>query len=215
MAALGRPTDELKRQQRRTEILDAASELIDLHGLEGLTMQDVVERARTSIGNLYFYFPNKDALLTALVTRFMERVRSEADRVTQDIQPGWTEMACSIYVLVDALLVQRELAKLMISGGPYAHLRESTFAYFRAGLRHFFRTQSQSTGNVSDPDWLAVSVLGSFVLLLENVLSGRLESDTHQLWSFMLQWSMTALGMDQHDIDQIMEESIWMLTKQV
>ncbi|PRX96058.1 TetR/AcrR family transcriptional regulator [Allonocardiopsis opalescens] len=58
------------RQQRSKEtvaaILEAAAQLFGRHGYTATTTNRVAERAGVSIGSLYQYFPNKDALLTAL-----------------------------------------------------------------------------------------------------------------------------------------------------
>ncbi len=57
-------------------ILDAAEALIDELGLGRFTTNAVVERAGVSVGSLYQYFPNKDAILVALARR-LERRTSE------------------------------------------------------------------------------------------------------------------------------------------
>jgi AcrR family transcriptional regulator len=51
---------------RVASILRAAGELLDEGGLERLTMEAVAQRAGTSIGTLYRYFPNRDSVLVAL-----------------------------------------------------------------------------------------------------------------------------------------------------
>ncbi len=50
-------------------ILDAAGQILDEVGLEGFTTNRVAERAGVSIGSLYQYFPNKDAVLAETMRR--------------------------------------------------------------------------------------------------------------------------------------------------
>jgi len=50
-------------------ILEAATRILEERGLSGYTTNAVAERAGVSIGSLYQYFPNKDALTVALIDR--------------------------------------------------------------------------------------------------------------------------------------------------
>lgn len=63
-----RPQQE-RGERRVAAILDAAAELLAEVGLEGLTVQVLVERARTSKGSLYHFFPDLASVLRALRER--------------------------------------------------------------------------------------------------------------------------------------------------
>ena len=64
------------RQRRSTEtvarMLDAAARIYDERGYRATTTNNVAEEAGVSIGSLYQYFPNKDALLVALADRHLD-----------------------------------------------------------------------------------------------------------------------------------------------
>ncbi len=53
-------------------ILDAAARVFERHGYAAGTTNRIAERAGVSIGSLYQYFPNKDAILVALVERHLD-----------------------------------------------------------------------------------------------------------------------------------------------
>ena len=61
-------------QQRSREtvavILEAAARVLEARGLEGYNTNAVAERGGISVGSVYQYFPNKDALTLALIGRF-------------------------------------------------------------------------------------------------------------------------------------------------
>jgi AcrR family transcriptional regulator len=57
-----------RRARRRDELTVAATELVNEHGLEGLTMQALAGRVDCAVGTIYTYFPSKSALLAALMS---------------------------------------------------------------------------------------------------------------------------------------------------
>lgn len=59
---------------RLSALLDATAAIVDEIGFERLTTAMIAERAGASIGTVYRYFPDRIAVLQALVTRNLERV---------------------------------------------------------------------------------------------------------------------------------------------
>ena len=53
-------------------ILAATARLLVRRGFDGLTTNEVASAAGVSIGSLYQYFPNKEALVAALVEKHIE-----------------------------------------------------------------------------------------------------------------------------------------------
>jgi AcrR family transcriptional regulator len=62
------------------KILDAAEEVFAEVGYETATNTEIAERAETSIGSVYQFFPSKEAILEALVERYAEELRALHDR---------------------------------------------------------------------------------------------------------------------------------------
>ncbi len=68
-----RKSPQQTRSQATVErILDTAARFFDERGYRGTTTNHVAEAAGVSVGSLYQYFPNKDALLTALAMRHLD-----------------------------------------------------------------------------------------------------------------------------------------------
>src|SRR5262245_6181185 len=84
------------RQRRATDtvaaILEAATQVLDAGGLAAFTTNAVAERAGVSIGTLYQYFANKDAVLVALARQEMQ---SGLARIARALQ-GDPELGASI-----------------------------------------------------------------------------------------------------------------------
>lgn len=77
-----RRTPIQERGQRRIAlILDAAERLFAKIGYEATTTNAIARQARTSIGSLYQFFPNKEAILHAVADRYLQRLRTLHDRL--------------------------------------------------------------------------------------------------------------------------------------
>jgi AcrR family transcriptional regulator len=57
-------------------ILDATARILVERGYASTSTNAVAERAGVSVGSLYQYFPNKDALIAALHTRHIGRMKT-------------------------------------------------------------------------------------------------------------------------------------------
>jgi len=81
-----RHTPQQARSQHRVDlILDTAADLVAEAGYEALTTNAIADRAGISIGSLYRYFPDKDAILRGLVERYLAQLQSLYDEVfTED-----------------------------------------------------------------------------------------------------------------------------------
>jgi len=70
-----RRTPRQERSQKRVaNIVDAAGQLLEEVGYIALTTNAIAARAGTSIGSLYQFFPNKDAVVAELVKSFRKEL---------------------------------------------------------------------------------------------------------------------------------------------
>jgi AcrR family transcriptional regulator len=78
--AVGRrvPT-QARAKERAQRIIEAASHVFAEAGFEAATMEAIAERAETSIGSIYQFFPNKLALFNALARSYHDKARAFFD----------------------------------------------------------------------------------------------------------------------------------------
>ena len=77
MTSSPRKSPSQERSRHTVErILDAATRVFHERGYAGATTNDIADEAGLSIGSLYQYFPNKDALLVALTQRHITTTTS-------------------------------------------------------------------------------------------------------------------------------------------
>jgi AcrR family transcriptional regulator len=72
-------------------ILTAAAQVLIAQGYEGATTARIAERAGVSIGSLYQYFPNKEALVAALIEHHAEEIVAVLEQALGDPEPASLE----------------------------------------------------------------------------------------------------------------------------
>ncbi len=95
------PTQQRSRA-RVAAVLDAAAQLIDEIGPDAATTALIAARAGVSVGWLYDFFPNREAVYEAVMARSIANVTPIADRVHAEYADRpWREGLCAV---IDALV---------------------------------------------------------------------------------------------------------------
>lgn len=81
-APVPRPGKAERDVVRRDEIVTAAKACVVKHGFHAASMAQIAAQARMSVGQIYRYFPSKDAIVHAIVERMIEH------RLARMVQPG-------------------------------------------------------------------------------------------------------------------------------
>jgi TetR/AcrR family transcriptional regulator, repressor for uid operon len=68
---------------RRTQILNAALVCFAKHGFHQASMHDISAEAGISVGLIYRYFENKEAVISAMAARHKEEIREVVERARQ------------------------------------------------------------------------------------------------------------------------------------
>lgn len=140
---------KIPRQKRSREmvarLLDATATTLAQRGLDQTTTNHIAEAAGVSIGSLYQYFPDKDALIEALLERMAEQVMELFRQRAQQIDVSRFEL--------------RDVAKVAISYG-YAHmkadpvLRELVQHWHRVPIRQLLEPLAQFFLMMAQPYFL-------------------------------------------------------------
>lgn len=101
-AGLRRRPRQARGRERVDRILDAAAAVFAEVGYDAATTNAIAQRADTSIGSLYQFFPHKQAILQALSERYLEALRPLLDRIfAPDMVEG--SVAEAVGRMIDAL----------------------------------------------------------------------------------------------------------------
>lgn len=110
---------QVRAELTRERILTAAAHVFAEHGYAAGTTNRIAERARISIGSLYQYFPNKDAILAELLVRHIDRgTWTTAEEL--DLAPGTLEATVRAMIrdAIDNHSDDPQLLRVMIEEAP-------------------------------------------------------------------------------------------------
>ncbi|WP_433559260.1 TetR/AcrR family transcriptional regulator [Pseudonocardia xinjiangensis] len=170
----------------RDRIVQAAAELMHANGVAGTTMDQVIEASGTSKSQLYHYFDDKDALVTAVIrmqtARVMERhqphleqlnslqgLRRWRDAIVRFVDERHGAHGCAIGSLASELTDQSEPARILINA-----TFQNWESYLAAGIRRM-----QDRGELdaqADPVELATGIVAAYqggYLLSQTARSAR------------------------------------------
>lgn len=156
----------------RDRIVRAAADLMHANGVAGTSMDQVVEASGTSKSQLYHYFEDKDALVTAVIkmqaARAMERqephlvqlsslqgLRRWRDAIVRFVDERHGAHGCEIGSLASELADRSEPARILINA-----TFQSWQSYLAAGIR---RMQERSELDArADPVELATGIMAAY-----------------------------------------------------
>jgi len=151
------------RKSSREKILDAAAELVGSIGSGRLTLEAVAERAGLSKGGLLYNFPNKEALLQAIIQRMIDEVSAEKEALRGQVPAGRNLEAR----LCTAALLKMRAGKMKdVANGMLAASSENP-ALLEPVREVIRKTLGEMRSTADDLDacligWLAVEGLNSF-----------------------------------------------------
>ncbi len=97
---------DIKAEERRRQILDAAAAMLAQKGYHGMTMDDIVSKSGLSKGTLYWYFKSKKEIILAIMSRHLE----EAKIRTYSSLEGVNTFSEQIQVILNDMVNMHECA---------------------------------------------------------------------------------------------------------
>jgi AcrR family transcriptional regulator len=92
-----------RAEQRLRAILEATAVLLERHGPDDLTTNRIAAELRMSVGTLYHYFPNKQAILYAMGADWLQKWQEAFDRI-ETIVPSCGSIEEFVDRAVDCML---------------------------------------------------------------------------------------------------------------
>lgn len=101
------------RQDVRTrQMLDAAATLMQQRGSKGVSMQAIADEAGMSVGLIYRYYANKEALVRAVIVGVLEQMLEEIPRVLEPVEDPVRRVAAAFTAYAGIIRDNRQAAQL-------------------------------------------------------------------------------------------------------
>jgi AcrR family transcriptional regulator len=159
LSTISRRIPQQERGERRvTELLDAAADVLSEVGYESATMKAIAKRASASIGAVYQYFPNKEAVVRALRSRYSDEMEQRWTNLEEATASLSVKQLAQRFVDVMVRFMEEHPAYIKILDVPAGykrdpkardHLRERIADVFRARRPTLSSEQAYRVANVS------------------------------------------------------------------
>lgn len=204
-----RRTEKMQQRvdERRKSILKAAELLFAEKGFEATTMKDITRAAGTSIGNLYFYFPNKDELMMRLIEEVISEIWDhEFDPEEWDLDiDDLTHEAVDDYLKIQAFFSNETFARNMLNIVPHKLFRKHILRYMEGMSRERYEAYGDRFQHL-DVDVVLTYHLGGLLTMLERVLIGELDRTPHQIGMYLAESKLQIRGLSGEEVRRILVE---------
>jgi AcrR family transcriptional regulator len=200
---------EAVRAAAQRRILRAAGKLFMAKGYDATTMQDIVREADTSIGNAYFYFANKEALMRALVESSFTTMFDAAERRVRRVPQGPERIGALIAINTTTFLTtRRDMLRVLVADtrvGVIQRIGDIAIARWIGILAASFPDRESD-----ELPLIAAAIWGVNRSIVERMTRDVLTADVKDAAAFMVRWTLAALDVPAARIDRI-EASAWRL----
>ncbi|MFC7304318.1 TetR/AcrR family transcriptional regulator [Streptomyces monticola] len=166
---------QVRAELTRQRILTAAAHVFADHGYAAGTTNRIAERAGVSIGSLYQYYPNKDAILVELVTAHLSAGISVTERHRAGELPSAVGDIMRLFVraAIDNHRDHPELLRVLLEQAPRTpRLLEMIREYEEVSVAFVQELIEQHPGiHVGDPRTAARIVVSSIEFLVHGLIA--------------------------------------------
>lgn len=176
MGEVARRTPTQERAQATVDaILEATAQLLVEEGMARLSTNRIARRAGVSVGTLYQYFPDKNAIVAALGELTLDRQFRMFERDLLALLAEKTNLEDQVRALVKGILDQKrmepELSRVLLTSGAVgtADWNQEWLRRQRQLVRSALHVQRDSV-RAGDPDVMAYVITTCFEFVVHDAL---------------------------------------------
>src|ERR1700722_1285956 len=155
---------QARSRQTREDILQATAHLLTRNPFGEVSTNHIAKKTGISIGTLYKYYPNKDAILADLSLKFMREDADLFGQIFEDSAPKRLKRNALVNELVEALMtIHREDAR--VRGVVYQNLERLNLLGSAQSATRKIQAKGASAVPELDPilTWIAISTVNAAV----------------------------------------------------
>jgi AcrR family transcriptional regulator len=155
---------QARSRQTREDILAATAHLLNRKSFGEVSTNHIARKTGISIGTLYKYYPNKDAILADLSLKFMADDENFFSRVFEEFAQKRENIDGLINKLVEALItIHRQDAQ--VRGVVYQNLERLKLLGAARNATHSIHAKGSASFPEIDPvlTWIAISAINAAI----------------------------------------------------
>ena len=113
-----------RKDNRRTQILDAAAHCFSRAGYEGTSVRDISSAAGILPGSMYYHFASKEELLGSVHDEGLRRIKSEVTNAIAGKSDPWERLEAACRAHLAALHAAKEYGSVIATEFPHRHSKK-------------------------------------------------------------------------------------------
>lgn len=189
--------------KKRDDILIAAKRLFLSNGYDNTSVRQIVQEASTSMGNLYFHFPNKLSILKVISKDFIDILRNQIHKVHDEGFSPEVGFALDFRIGFITTLEDPKLSQLwcIVQNTPEIHAYSLENKKIR--LRKFFGDRIHP----EELDLMAIAVQGIADAMFQQKRDGNVREHSVVLSNTIIDYSLRLIGFSRQRIQNAISEA--------
>lgn len=191
-----------ENNNKRQIIIKAAKKLFAEKGYENTSVRDIVVAANTSMGNLYYHFPNKHEMLREICDEFVTILRRQIGEIRELNLSPELGFALDFRIGYITTLEHPNTSQFWVASRNIQEIHQNSLENKRIRLKTFF------SDRVTDEEisLLAVAIQGIADAIFEQKRQGVLVENSALLSNTIIDYSLRLLGFSRNEIRKTIQE---------
>jgi AcrR family transcriptional regulator len=188
--------------QKRDDILRAAKQLFLEKGYNQTSVREIVHEANTSMGNLYFHFPNKLSILKVISMGFIKVLREQTRTIRKKDFPPEIGFALDFRIGYITTLEDPRLSKLWLIVRNTPEIHQYSLENKRVRLQTFFGDRIKP----EEMHFMTLALQGIADIFFEQKRHGNLRENAAVMSNAIIDYSLRILGYSHRKIRHVISE---------
>ena len=188
---------------KRDIILRAAKKLFAENGYENTSVRNIVEEAHTSMGNLYYHFPNKQTILKVICKEYVNILREQIKRTHDLAFRPEVGFALDFRIGYITTLEHSKTSHVFSSAQNIPEIHQYSLENKKLRLETFFGDSISA----DEIDFLAIAIQGIADSIFDQKRQGKLTQNSSILSNTIIDYSLRLIGYPRKEIEAALKEA--------